>query len=52
LVVMGFEFRASHLQSRCLKSILLWLFWGWNLGNYLPRLSSSSDSPYHSLPSS
>jgi hypothetical protein len=31
---------------------LLWLFWRWDLTNYLPRLASHCDPPDFSLPSS
>jgi hypothetical protein len=31
---------------------LLWLFWRWGLGNYLPRLASNYDPPHLSLPRS
>jgi hypothetical protein len=31
---------------------LLWLFWGWCLRNYLPRLTSNCDPPDLSLLSS
>jgi hypothetical protein len=54
---LGFELRASHLQSRSLlldphlQSILLWLIWKWDLTNYLP-VASTCDSPDLSLPSS
>jgi hypothetical protein len=34
------------------QSILLWLFWRWGLGNYLPRLASNCSSPDLCLPNS
>jgi hypothetical protein len=52
---LGFELRASYLQSTHsttwphLQSILLWLFWRWDLVNYLPRLASNRDPPDLSL---
>jgi hypothetical protein len=35
-----------------LQSILLWLFWRWDLANYLPGLAWKHASPDLSLPSS
>jgi hypothetical protein len=58
LVGLGFELRASHLQSRhsiawaTPPSILLWLFWRWGLANYLPGLAWHYNSPDVSLSSS
>jgi hypothetical protein len=37
----------SHLQS-----ILLWLFWGQDLENYLPELALNLDPPNLGLPTS
>jgi hypothetical protein len=35
----------------CLQFILLWLFWRWDLTNYLPSLTSSCNPPNVNLPS-
>jgi hypothetical protein len=57
LVGLGFELRALHLQSKCsvlethFQTILLWLFWRWDLANYLPGLALNLDPPCISLPS-
>jgi hypothetical protein len=53
LVGLGFEVRASHLQSSH-SNILLCLFWRWVgfLSNYLPGLASKQDPPNLSLRSS
>jgi hypothetical protein len=52
---VGFELGTSHLKSRAvlpepqLQSILLWLFWGWDLISYLPRLALNHDPSNLSL---
>jgi hypothetical protein len=55
LVGLRFELRALHLQNRPLEphlqSILLWLFWRWDLVNYLPWLALNCNPPNLSLPS-
>jgi hypothetical protein len=35
-----------------LQSILFWLFWRWDLTNYLPGLTSNCDLSHLNLPSS
>jgi hypothetical protein len=58
-VVLGFELRALHLQSRCstasatsLVHFALVILEMGVLENYLPKLASNHDPPDLSLPSS
>jgi hypothetical protein len=57
-VGLGFELRASHLQSNALlleahlQHILFWLFWRWALVNCFPWLALNYNLPNLSLPSS
>jgi hypothetical protein len=41
LVGLRFELRGALLLEPHLQSILLWLFWRWDLENYLPGLASN-----------
>jgi hypothetical protein len=43
-VVLGFELKVLPLEP-CLQLILLWLFYKWDLTNYLLRLVSNHDFP-------
>jgi hypothetical protein len=53
LMGLGFELSASIHTCKAgalllkphLQSILLWLFWRWDLVNYLPRLASNCNPP-------
>jgi hypothetical protein len=37
--------QALYLFEPHRQSILLWLFWKWDLANYLPRLALNHDPP-------
>jgi hypothetical protein len=54
---MGFEFnvtlaKQTLLLEPYLRSILLWLFWRWDLKNFLPGLASNYSPPNFSFLSS